>query len=268
MTIHSRLIKMGRALLALMLALVAAISCSGCSYKVPGVKNYPLSERRAAVMEHLKNKYGEEFKEIAVEPAGVLAKYDTFHLYPKAGTREDQFIASCSRTNDGLSISDGYFGVLIHDEYENVMNEIVGEVCDEYFLMVSTQPDAIWNDRYNRDTKITDLYRSGEYKNYQSVIRLYIKESSLTGRSPEEVLQCLAQSMLDNHLLSWVSANIVNDKKYYELENKTNDEISNLTNKNLRDYFVYSQDKNSPIYSVSIVENESSGKLIIQQYSN
>ena len=33
---------MGRALLALMLALVAVVSCSGCSYKVSGVKNYPL----------------------------------------------------------------------------------------------------------------------------------------------------------------------------------------------------------------------------------
>ena len=29
-------------LLALMLALVAVVSCSGCSYKVSGVKNYPL----------------------------------------------------------------------------------------------------------------------------------------------------------------------------------------------------------------------------------
>ena len=42
LTVQSSRVKMGRALLALMLALVAVVSCSGCSYKVPGVKNYPL----------------------------------------------------------------------------------------------------------------------------------------------------------------------------------------------------------------------------------
>ena len=261
MMVHSNRLKMGRTLLTLMLALIASVSCSGCSYKVPGVKNYPLSERRAAVMEHLKNKYGEEFKEIAVEPAGVLAKYDTFHLYPKAGTRDDKFIASCSSTNAGLSISDGYFGILIHDEYENVMNEIVGEVCDEYFLMVSTQPDAIWNDRYNKDTKITDLYRKGEYKSYQSALKIHIKESSLSNQNIKDMLQTIAQAMIDKQLISWVSADIVKDEQYDDFKDKTVDEINNIASKFWKDYFIFSEEKNSPNYIVSIYEDKASGNL-------
>ena len=175
MTIYSSRLKMGRALLALILALVAAVSCSGCSYKVPGVKNYPLSERRAAVMEHLEEKYGEEFTEIKVNPTSILESGDTFYLYPKNGTKDDEFVATCVMTKEGLSIGDGYFGVLIRDEYEKVMNDIVGEVCDDYFLSVSTQIEATWNDRYNRDTKISDLYRKSEKKDIDLKLEFTLK---------------------------------------------------------------------------------------------
>ena len=264
MTIYSSRLKMGRALLALMLALVAVVSCSGCSYKVPGVKNYPLSERRAAVMEHLEKKYGEEFKEIAVEPAGVLAKCDTFHLYPKSGTRDDMFIAWCGMTKKGLSIGDGYFGVLIRDEYEKVMNDIVGEVCDDYFLSVSTQHGSSWNDRYNRDTKISDLYRKGEYKSYQSLIQLHLKELPLASNQIENILQSIAKVMLDRKLKGIIWADIIKDDKYDELKGKTSNEIQDITHKNLRDFFVYPSDKISPTYTVSIFEDESSGNLVIK----
>ena len=221
MTIHSRLIKMGRALLALMLALVAAISCSGCSYKVPGVKNYPLSERRAAVMEHLEEKYGEKFTEIMVNPTSILQPSDKFYLYPKKGTKDDEFVATCVMTKEGLSIFDGYFGVLIRDEYEKVMNDIVGKVCDDYFLSVSTQLGYCWNDRYNRDTKISDLYRKGEKIGYKSFVRLYIKESCLTNRNAEEILQLIGESMAENKMMGSIYTNIVKNEKFNIINGKS-----------------------------------------------
>ena len=264
MTIYSSRLKMGRALLALMLALVAVVSCSGCSYKVPGVKNYPLSERRTAVMEHLKDKYGEEFAEIMVNPTSILESGDTFYLYPKKGTKDDEFVARCVMTKEGLSISDGYFGVLIRDEYEKVMNDIVGEACDEFFLSVSTQIEATWNDRYNRDTKISDLYRKGEYKSYQSLIQLHLKELPLASNQIENILQSIAKVMLDRKLKGIIWADIIKDDKYDELKGKTSNEIQDITHKNLRDFFVYPSDKISPTYTVSIFEDASSGTLVIK----
>lgn len=181
------------------LALTVMMNCSGCLFLgMSGrKKSYTLEERRTAVTEYLEEKYGEEFIEIAVEPAGILASYDTFHMYPKARTEDDKFIAYCKKTSKGLTISDGYFGVLIRDRYEEVMYEIVGETCDEFFLEVSTEHGATWSGRYNRDTALSELYQKGDVKNYASTVRLHIKESSTIGRSIEEMLQPIAQTMLN-----------------------------------------------------------------------
>ena len=263
MTVQSSRVKMGRALLALILALVAAVSCSGCSYKVPGVKNYPLSERRAAVMEHLKDKYGEEFTEIMVNPTSILESGDTFYLYPKKGTKDDEFVARCVMTKEGLSISDGYFGVLIRDEYEKVMNDIVGEACDEFFLSVSTQLGFSWNDRYNRNTNITDLYRKGEKKGYRSETNIHIKESFLTDKKLIDVLQIITQNMLIQKLKGSITVDIIKTEKYDELFGKSEDEINTITTRRWREYYVYPESEIAPNYIVSIVEDETSGDLVV-----
>lgn len=251
-------------LLVLLLSLIVLFSFSGCFLSKLGVKDYSLEERRAAVMKHLENKYGEEFKEIAVEPAGLMYSYDAFHMYPKSKTKEDQFIVHCRRSENGLSISDGYFGILIHDEYEKLMNDIIDEFCDEYFLMVSTQPDIVWNDRYNRDTQITDLYRKGEDQGFQSLVPLHIKESALSNLKIEDMLQLIGETMLEQKLKGTIWADVIKDDRYDELKGKTLNEIRDLTNKNLRDFFVYPSNKISPTYSVSIIEDESSGNLVIK----
>ena len=238
------------------------LNFSGCF----GMKNFTLEERRTAVMQHLEEKYGEKFIEISVEPKGILSSYDTFHMYPESGTSEDRFVACCIQTENGLSIADGYFGVLIHDTYDLFMNELVGEICQDFFLGVSTQPDYTWNERYNSNTTLSELYQKGEEKGYSSRVRIYIKESSLVVRSPRDVLQVIAQKMLEQNLLGSVTAYIVKNDQYNKLVGKTFDEISDLTN-NLRDFYIYPEDALSPAFWVYIGEDEESGELMIRHSS-
>lgn len=257
-----------RKLLVILVTFLLMVNGTGCSLLGIGnvKKRYTLEERRAAVMQYLEEKYGEKFIEISVEPEGVLASYDTFHMYPQAGTKEDKFTACCSRTSKGLTISDGYFGVLIHDQYEELMNEIVGQVCDEFFVEVSTQPDATFSGRYNRDTDLSELYQKGDIKNYTSSVWIHIKESSANGRSIGEILQPIAQTMLDRQLLGYIIADIIKDEKYDELKGKSTSDIYEITNRRWREFYVYPQSQDDPARRVYIIEDKESGSLVIKYY--
>ena len=253
----------------LALALGLLINFSGCWCLKPQIpQRYTLKERRTAVNQHLSEKYGEEFIEIALEPKGILADFDTFFMYPKAGTEKDKFVVYCVQTATGLSISDGYFGILIHDEYDKLMNDMIGTICDEYFLNVSTQLYKTWSDRYNRETKISELYQKGEKGGYWSDIFIYIKESSLSDRSPNQVLQTIAQKMLDQSLNSTVTICIVKNDQYNNFKIKSAEETSDITSDHWREYFVYPLDKTSPDYRVAILEDKDSAELHIKHYNH
>lgn len=185
-------------------------------------------------------------------------------MYPQAGTKEDKFTACCSRTSKGLTISDGYFGVLIHDQYEELMNEIVGQVCDEFFLEVLAQPDATFSGRYNRDTDLSELYQKGDIKNYASSVWIHIKESSANGRSIGEILQPIAQTMLDRQLLGYIIADIIKDEKYDELKGKSASDINDITNKRWQEFYVYPQSQDDPYRRVFIIEDKETGSLVIR----
>ena len=70
--------------------------------------------------------------------------------------------------------------------------------------------------------------------------------------------------MLDQQLKGSVSADIIKDEQYNIFKEKTIEEINSIASRYWREYYIYPDNKNTPDYTISIVEDESSGNLVIK----
>lgn len=188
-----------RKVLLLMMTIIILIGVSGC---MSTNKKLSAKEKEEIVLEHLKNKYNEEFVPLSISQSGWGQGHDVIVLYPKNGNKEDIFQAWGTKMDDGsYSVSDGYFKRVIHDEYKAVLNEVVKDIYKDFKLYVDFG-DGIFNDNLNKDTKIDEIYNVD--KNFSSYTKIIVKESSLAGKDITESLENIAKKMKENKLVGTV----------------------------------------------------------------
>ncbi|MBU3181429.1 hypothetical protein [Clostridium psychrophilum] len=96
---------------------------------------YTPEVKREKALAYLKEKYKEEFVATAMSESGWGQGQDKIYIYPKNGTEEDTFAVWGNIWEDGsYAMSDGYFGVIIHDKYEiSSISILMKEEGEEYF---------------------------------------------------------------------------------------------------------------------------------------
>ena len=96
--------------LVLILVITIMIGVSGCTFQ----------SNEKIMLEHLKQKYGQEFIKISMGGLGYVGGSRILYCYPTGGDREvDEVSLIMSKDKNGeISFSDNYFGNLIREELE------------------------------------------------------------------------------------------------------------------------------------------------------
>ncbi|MDD4049229.1 MAG: hypothetical protein PHI90_10555 [Clostridia bacterium] len=216
------------------LTIIILIGVSGCmeSKENKIEKKYLPDEKKENALAYLKEKYDEEFVAYFMSQSGWGQGHDVIYLYPENGDQEkDTFAVWGTIMDDGAySMSDGYFGVIIRDEYEAVMTSIAKEVYKEFKLYTIFGRGSIFPDRLNKDTKISEIYSKDDYFSSETIV--FVKESSANGIDEAESLKKIAEKMKDEKLVGSVTIYMVFDNKY-EMTS-----LDTLNERHTEDFFV------------------------------
>ena len=191
--------------------------CGCMSMEKKVTKKYTNEEKKELVLAYLKDKYGEEFEGMEYKPEQLLQENDEFYLYSKSRSKKEGFQVWGATLKDGTyKMRDGYFGIMIHDEYEKVVREIVSEYYGEFKTKVMTTIDPIRPDALNKSTKVSEIYSKLDIKtqSFYPEIWLYIKKSSTTEKDTGKTLEKISQKMVDMKLTCCVYIFVINDDQY------------------------------------------------------
>ena len=226
-------------IMAALLAVIILLGAGGCMKKKTRVV-YTLEEKKQMVLAYLENKYGEEFVPEAMYGKDWAQGHDEMYLHPKNGERgKDTFAVWGSMQDDGAyAMRDGYFGVIIRDEYEAVMSDFVKEIYKEFKLRTNFGSGIVFPDRLNKDTKINEIYNKDEH--FYSRTSIYVKQSVTEGIDSDKSLERLAEKMAENKLVGRISLYVVFDNKY---ELVGTDAFKLNTNELIKENLVYEPKK-------------------------
>lgn len=209
----------------LLLALIILLGVSACMKKKPDPEAI-----KAEMMEHLEKKYGEEFVPLSLTLSGFAYSYDQLRAYPKSGSEQDAFDIWGTRMKDGTySIRDGYFGIYIRPQYEEMMSRFAQEIYKDSKVFVSFG-EGVFPDWLTKATKLEEIYREGETFNSDSVI--FVKESSAAGKDDEASLNQIAKRMIQHKMVGDVRLYVVKDSKFDDIN------MAALSAKDTGEYFV------------------------------
>lgn len=189
-------------------------------------------EKKDMILEYLYNKYGEEFRIKSFIHSSWAYNYDQVYCYPENGTSRNSFVVWGITSDDDKSymMHDGYYGLLIKDEYKSTMEKFTQEIFEEFILDTSFGK-GVFRDELDRDTKL-----NGTYDNKQPLFSytvIYIKQSSADGVNIDEALEHIANRMIENYLTGSIHIYVINNKYFDELnigdiENKSKEQLDQM----------------------------------------
>jgi hypothetical protein len=210
-----------RKIVILVFGLFLSMILSGCS-AVKG--EWPSqAERKEIILARLEEKYGEKFVIEFFAGPTMFQQWDTVYVYPENGSRElDLFavkgvIEEKPFDKDIYITKDGYFGILIRPQVLGLLNEIVGECYEEFYIEIWPNLElAIYTERYNRETALSELmYRDGDDGVYEPQILITISETFLAGEKPSEALIKIGKRINDNAIpCRSIGLYVISDEKY------------------------------------------------------
>lgn len=239
-----------KGILAVVLAITILIGVSGCMKdSAKTKKKYTPEGIKDTMIAYLEEKYGEEFVPITLTPRNWAYDYDELSVYPKNGNEEeDYFYVRGTKMEDGSYImQDGYFGVLIKDEYEAFMRSLVKEIYDEFKLYSMFGKLGVLPDRLNKDTKLSEIYDPNEY--FSSSTNVFVKQLSAKGIDPKEAIRKIAEKMVENKLVGSIRIYIVFDDKYEDFDYDT---FRNMPVTKEEEYYVSKIGRKVPYYVLDV----------------
>ena len=194
------------------LSIIILIGISGCVTR-SATRTYSNEEKKAMVLSHLKEKYGEEFEGIAYEPWG---ERDVFYVRLKNGTDEDWFMVSGgpNKYTGVYEMTDGYFGIYISDKYEKTMSGFIDPFFSNYKIYIKTNVGSNLPQRLNKSTKISEIYRRGEKYGFSADTYVCVKQSVAKGIDINDAAKKIALKMVENKLVGRIDINVVYDERY------------------------------------------------------
>ena len=209
------MLKKALGIIVLIMIMIGVGGCMKAEAKKEIIR-YNLEEKKEIVLGYLKEKYNEEFVIRSMVGANWSQSHDEFYAYPKSGTEEDIFAIWFYPRDDGTWIaSDGYFAVIIKDEYEEVMNGFVKDIYSDYKLYVSFgSKGLVYPQRLNKDTTMSEIYKEGEEKGLDSDTTVLVKESAAKGIDTDESLKKIAEKMKEHKLVGKIIIYLIYDEKF------------------------------------------------------
>lgn len=190
------------------LTIMISLGVSGCMKK-----NVDPEDIKAEMLTYLEEKYGEEFVPMSLSPSGFAYSYDNLRVYPKNGNKGDSFEVWGTRMEDGsYSMSDGYFGIYIKDEYEAMLSGFVGEIYKDFKLYTDFGEGGILPDRLDKNTKLEEIYNKDEM--FWSDTVVFVKEASVKGIDDEDSIRKIAENMQAKKMVGSVRLFIVFNEKF------------------------------------------------------
>eukprot|EP00831_Metopus_contortus_P031832 TRINITY_DN2586_c0_g1_i1.p2 TRINITY_DN2586_c0_g1~~TRINITY_DN2586_c0_g1_i1.p2 ORF type:complete len:254 (+),score=40.59 TRINITY_DN2586_c0_g1_i1:525-1286(+) len=104
-------------------------------------------EIKDQIIGFLEKKYGKEFVPLSLEIDRWPYHWDDLSAYPKGGDKEKDSFCAYRQEKDGKYVfSDTYFGLIVHDEYEQKVKEIANKYFPQNKTMVIFGSDIFPNE--------------------------------------------------------------------------------------------------------------------------
>lgn len=155
-------------------------------------------ESKDQIIAFLEKKYGKEFVPLSIEMDRWPYQWDELSVYPKGGDKEkDGFNAYRERKDDKYLFSDSYFGVLIHDEYEQKIREIAKEYFPECKITIIFASDIFPNELTSKST-LKDLIDMNI--DYNPTIKIKVAPTLKNVEQFDEEVNLFIKKVIENKL--------------------------------------------------------------------
>lgn len=181
--------------------------------------------KKALMLNHLKEKYNEEFEVKSYRNKNWAYGYDAMAAYPKGQKDEIFNVEGCKDRKGKYIVRDNYFQYIIRDDYEKVMSDIVKEYFTDYKIYMGKM-EGMLDDSLNYGTKVSEIY--DKEKLFFGNFILFVRKSEIKNLNIDEVMQKIAEERVNQKLVGEIQLAKTNDDKYplINRENRT-DSINN-----------------------------------------
>lgn len=186
-------------------------------------QGYPvIQENKEMVLEHMKEKYGEEFVGLNAGGPTLDRSYDEYVIYPKRLGKESLvFVHGYYDEKRHYYLKDSYFGILIHDRYQEYVEKMIKELYPKCYVSVKTDQGRVCPERLNRNTEINEIFSAEERDAlFDPIIYVAFPESEVGKVSVLNRAETISQRMYENNLVGSLYIAIIRDEKYEEYVNK------------------------------------------------
>lgn len=174
---------------------------------------------RDDMLAYVAEKYGTTFVADTLIKASWAYHYDKLYVYPE-GQPENKFEIHRYQDEAGNTrYADGYFGILIEDDYDHAVSDIVQSSIGEAIVYTSFDQE-IYTNRLKPGTKISEIYHPDEKFSSQSFV--FTTATQLGGdQFSEEQLTLLGQKLANEKLVSFLTLYVISDDNYADLDEET-----------------------------------------------
>lgn len=186
-------------------------------------QGYPVTqENKEMVLEHMKEKYGEEFVGLNAGGPTLDRSYDEYVIYPKRLGKESLvFVHGYYDEKRHYYLKDSYFGILIHDRYQEYVEKMIKELYPKCYVSFTIDEERVYPNELNKDTAINEIFSpENEYSMFWPTIYVAFPESEIKKVSVGERDKAITQRMYENNLVGRLYVAVIRDEKYEEYVNK------------------------------------------------
>lgn len=180
------------------------------------------------MLEFVTEKYGETFVADTFVGASWAYHYDKLYAHSASHPEDNALITYVNKDGKGY-ISDNYFGILIRDDYINVVEPIVKSVFGNSKMDLRIKSERGYSDKLVKGVKVSEIYDIDRY--FDSSVALYIPQSFYGADKINQAdVDKLISIMKDNKLPTIFLIYLVDDDIYSQL-NMVNSKMDKATNK-------------------------------------
>ncbi|MEL7662042.1 hypothetical protein [Acetobacterium wieringae] len=171
------------------------------------------------MLAYVNEKYEATFVADTLIKANWAYHYDKLYVYPE-GEAENKFEIHRYQDEAGnISYADGYFGILIKNDYDRVVSDIVQAAIGEATVYTSLDQE-IYANRLKPETKLSGIYHPDEIFSSQSFV--FTTPSQLgSDQFSDEQLRVLGQKLADEKLVCFLTLYVISDDNYANLDEAT-----------------------------------------------
>jgi len=107
---------------------------SAVNTPIQSTSDRSIGDVETILLQHLKDKYGETFICEKISGKSILSSTYDMTAYPQSSDKMESFLVAYEPTSE--KISDGYYGVIIRSEINEVLSENVKQLLEDYKLFV------------------------------------------------------------------------------------------------------------------------------------